>query len=136
MAVTNERDVEKERTMGNKHIVPYGLYRAHGFVSARLANDPTKGTGFSEEDLALLWQALANMFDTERSATRGEMSAQALIVFKHESDLGNAPAAKLLGRVGIERKEGGVGPARAFSDYAVTIDEAGLQEGVSVSTIF
>ena len=101
-SVTNEKDaLQNERTMGRKHIVPYGLYRAHGFVSGRLANDAKKGTGFSEADLSLVWEALANMFDHDRAAARGEMTARGLIVFKHDSDLGNAPAHKLLERVTV-----------------------------------
>jgi CRISPR-associated protein Csd2 len=84
-SVTNERDVEKERTMGNKHIIPYGLYRTHGFISGRLANDAKKGTGFSEDDLALFWKALGQMFEHDRSAARGEMAARKLIVFEHDS---------------------------------------------------
>ena len=99
-SVTNEKDaLQNDRTMGRKHIVPYGLYRAHGFVSGRLANDAKKGTGFSEADLSLVWEALGNMFDHDRAAARGEMTARGLIVFKHDSDLGNAPAHKLLERV-------------------------------------
>jgi CRISPR-associated protein Csd2 len=131
-SVTNARDAEKERTMGNKYIVPYGLYRAHGFISARLANDARKGTGFSEEDLALLWRALAEMFDHDRSAARGEMTARGLIVFEHESDLGNAPATKLFDRVRVERVRSAEGPPRTFSDYAVTVDHENLPAGVKV----
>jgi CRISPR-associated protein Csd2 len=129
-SVTNERDVEKERTMGNKFIVPYGLYRAHGFISGRLANDARKGTGFSEDDLALFWRALAEMFDHDRSAARGEMTARRLVVFEHESDLGNAPATKLFERVRVGRAEGSEGPPRAFSDYDVNIDEAAMPAGI------
>ncbi len=91
MAVTNEKDLEKERTMGRKHIVPYGLYRAEGYISAHLAQQ----TGFSEGDLELLWNALINMFDHDHSAARGKMNARKLIVFKHEGPLGNAPAHKV-----------------------------------------
>lgn len=131
-SVTNERDAEKnDRTMGRKHIVPYGLYRAHGFVSGRLANDPKKGTGFSEADLALLWEALTNMFDHDRAAARGEMNARALVVFQHDSDLGNAPAHKLLERVTVARATG-EGPPRGFADYVVTVDDADLPAGISV----
>lgn len=108
---------QKERTMGRKNIVPYGLYVCHGFISANLA----KQTGFSEEDLALFWEALQNMFDVDRSAARGLMSAQRLIVFKHNSILGNAPANKLFELVKIELKEKGRIP-RSFGDYDVTID--------------
>jgi CRISPR-associated protein Csd2 len=131
-SVTNEKDaLLNDRTMGRKHIVPYGLYKTHGFISGRLANDPTKGTGFSEADLALVWEALANMFDHDRAAARGEMTARRLIVFKHDSDLGNAPAHKLLDRVSVARKDG-EGPPRSFADYTVSVDEAGLPAGVSV----
>ncbi|HCF4327885.1 type I-C CRISPR-associated protein Cas7/Csd2 [Pseudomonas aeruginosa] len=129
MAVTNEKDLEKERTMGRKHIVPYGLYRAHGFISAKLA----ERTGFSDDDLELLWRALANMFEHDRSATRGEMAARKLIVFKHEHALGNAPAHVLFGSVKVERVEGTADtPARGFQDYRVSIDAEALPQGVSV----
>ncbi len=131
-SVTNERDAEKnDRTMGRKHIVPYGLYRAHGFVSGRLANDKKKGTGFSEADLSLVWEALINMFDHDRAAARGEMTARGLVVFKHDSDLGNAPAHQLLERVKVERASGD-GPPRNFSDYKVTVNEADLPSGITV----
>ncbi|WP_284948274.1 type I-C CRISPR-associated protein Cas7/Csd2 [Acidisoma cladoniae] len=133
-SVTNEKDAEKnDRTMGRKHIVPYGLYRAHGFVSGRLANDATKGTGFSEADLALVWEALATMFDHDRAAARGEMTARGLIVFKHESDLGNAPAHKLLERVTVTRAEG-EGPPRGFADYVVAVNSADLPAGITIET--
>ena len=130
-SVTNERDAEKnDRTMGRKHIVPYGLYRAHGFISGRLANDAKKGTGFSEADLALVWDALTNMFDHDRAAARGEMTARRLVVFKHDSDLGNAPAHKLLERVEVKRVN--EGPPRGFGDYAVTVNTAGLPPGITI----
>ncbi|ONM81972.1 type I-C CRISPR-associated protein Cas7/Csd2 [Pseudomonas aeruginosa] len=129
MAVTNEKDLEKERTMGRKHIVPYGLYRAHGFISAKLA----ERTGFSDDDLELLWRALANMFEHDRSAARGEMAARKLIVFKHEHAMGNAPAHALFGSVKVERVEGDADtPARGFQDYRVSIDAEALPQGVSV----
>ncbi|WP_419758497.1 type I-C CRISPR-associated protein Cas7/Csd2 [Acidisoma sp.] len=131
-SVTNERDaLQNDRTMGRKHIVPYGLYRAHGFISGRLANDARKGTGFSEADLALVWEALANMFDHDRAAARGEMTARSLVVFKHESDLGNAPAHKLLERVTVSRAPG-EGPPRGYGDYVVTVNEADLPAGITV----
>ena len=117
MAVTNEKDLEKERTMGRKHIVPYGLYVAQGFVSAPLAEK----TGFSEEDLELLWNALINMFEHDRSAARGMMSSQKLYVFKHKDKLGNAPAHKLFDLIDIQRKADSEGPARSFKDYTVTV---------------
>ena len=129
MAVTNERDLEKERTMGRKHIVPYGLYRAHGYISAKLA----ERTGFSEDDLELLWRALINMFEHDRSAARGEMSARKLIVFKHDNPMGNAPAHLLFDSVTVERAEGSEdSPAREYSDYRVSIDAERLPAGVSV----
>lgn len=129
MAMTNEKDLEKERTMGRKHIVPYGLYRAHGFVSAKLA----ERTGFSEEDLGLLWRALINMFEHDRSAARGEMAARKLIVFKHEHPMGNAPAHVLFDSVQIERVEGEAHtPARCFKDYRVSVNAEALPQGVSV----
>lgn len=120
MAVTNEKDLEKERTMGRKHIVPYGLYLAQGFVSAPLAEK----TGFSEDDLELLWNALINMFEHDRSAARGLMSSQKLFVFKHKDKLGNAPAHKLFDLIDIKRNDRSEGPARSFKDYEVTIDAA------------
>lgn len=129
MAVATEKEAEKQggdnRTMGRKATVPYGLYVCHGFVSANLA----KQTGFSQEDLNLFWEALKNMFDVDRSAARGLMSAQKLIVFKHDSVLGNAPANKLFDLVKIEKKCEGV--ARSFSDYQVTIGE-NVYSGVSI----
>jgi CRISPR-associated protein Csd2 len=120
MAVTNEKDLEKERTMGRKHIVPYGLYVAHGFVSAPLAEK----TDFSDKDLDLLWDALINMFEHDRSAARGLMSSRKLIIFKHENKFGNAPAHKLFDLVQVKRSEGSTGPARSFADYTVTVGEA------------
>ncbi|MCC4605532.1 type I-C CRISPR-associated protein Cas7/Csd2 [Xanthomonas campestris pv. badrii] len=132
VAVTNEKDLEKERTMGRKHILPYGLYRAHGFVSAKLA----ERTGFSEEDLQLLWRALTNLFEHDRSAARGEMAARKLIVFEHEHPMGNAPAHMLFDKVKVERiGHVNQGPARSFSDYRVVIDRA-LPAGVSVTELF
>ncbi|EKU24258.1 type I-C CRISPR-associated protein Cas7/Csd2 [Xanthomonas graminis] len=131
VAVTNERDLEKERTMGRKHILPYGLYRAHGFVSAKLA----ERTGFSEDDLQLLWRALTNLFEHDRSAARGEMAARKLIVFEHEHPMGNAPAHVLFDKVKVERVESADnGPARGFSDYRVLIDRD-LPAGVTVTEL-
>lgn len=131
VAVTNEKDLEKERTMGRKHILPYGLYRAHGFISAKLA----ERTGFSEDDLALFWRALINMFEHDRSAARGEMAARKLIVFKHDNAMGNAPAHVLFDKVKVERvSDAGEGPARSFADYRVEVDSA-LPDGVSVSEL-
>lgn len=120
MAVTNEKDLEKERTMGRKHTVPYGLYRTHGFVSAFLA----KQTHFSEDDLALLWQALCQMFEHDRSAARGEMTTRGLYVFKHDSELGNAPAHKLFDLIQVNRRDPGQ-PARSIADYEVKAPATG-----------
>jgi len=117
MAVTKEEDLEKERTMGRKHIVPYGLYVARGFISAPLADK----TGFSDDDLELLWEALVNMFEHDRSAARGLMSSRKLFVFKHDSKMGNAPAHKLFDLIEIQRAEGSTGPARSFKDYSVSV---------------
>jgi len=133
MAVTTEAEAEKQsgdnRTMGRKHIIPYGLYRAHGFISAKLA----ERTGFSEDDLALFWRALMNMFEHDRSAARGEMAARRLIVFKHDNAMGNAPAHTLFDRVHVARQNGEAdSPARRYSDYQVTINRDGLQDGVTV----
>ena len=131
MAVTNEKDLEKERTMGRKHIVPYALYRVHGFISANLAAK----TGFSDEDLQKLWQALQMMFEYDRSAARGEMAARKLIVFKHDSILGSQPAHKLFERVTVDRVNGESGsPAAAFSDYRININREGLQ-GVTIEEL-
>ena len=124
MAVTTEKEAEAQsgdnRTMGRKHIVPYGLYRAHGFISAHLAK---KTTGFSDEDLSKLWQALEQMFEHDRSAARGEMVGRHLVVFKHATALGNAPSHELFERVVVDRVQGEKGsPAQAFSDYSVKLD--------------
>ena len=127
MAVTDEKDKEKERTMGRKATVPYGLYRAHGFISAALARETT----FSEDDLDLLWEALKNMFDLDRSAARGLMAARRLIVFKHKDDLGNAPAHKLFELVKVEAKDPSR-PTRTFSDYKITVDKSKLPEEVEL----
>ncbi len=134
MAVATEGEAEKQegdnRTMGRKHTVPYGLYLAHGFVSAPLAGQ----TGFSEDDLELLWEALANMFDHDRSATRGEMATRGLYAFRHDNGLGRAPAHRLFDTVQVQRREG-VEVPRSFSDYALNIDEAALPEGVELLRI-
>ncbi len=147
MAATTQADAESKgdiRTMGRKHIIPYGLYRAHGFVSACLAGDETKGTGFSEADLDLLWSALESMFDHDRSAARGEMSARRLILFKHDSKLGNAAAHRLFQRVSInrihddeeyklgERRAHNLPPARAYTDYQVHLDASSLPSGINI----
>ncbi len=151
MAATNEAEKAKQsegaddertenRTMGRKYVVPYGLYRAHGFVSAKRA----ERTGFSADDLSFLWDSLRNMFEHDRSAARGEMAACKLVAFEHESALGNAQAHDLFERVRVERVNGedvypigdkrldNLPPARKFSEYRVTIDRAGLPEGVTI----
>ena len=126
VAITTEADAEKKGTeMGRKHIVPYGLYRAEGFVSANLAR---KTTGFSDEDLQLLWQAILNMFENDHSAARGKMAVRELIIFKHDSELGNAPSYKLFDAVTVARKEGVTVP-RSYRDYTVTVADT-LPEGV------
>ncbi|WP_375594806.1 type I-C CRISPR-associated protein Cas7/Csd2 [Algihabitans albus] len=131
MAVTTEAEAEKQqgdnRTVGEKWIVPYGLYRTHGFISPHLA----RRSGFSEDDLTLFWQALINMFDHDRSAARGEMAARRLLVFRHDSSLGNAPAHALFDLVGTRKKAENGQPARGFSDYEITLDEERLPTGVT-----
>lgn len=135
----SEDERTENRTMGRKHIVPYGLYRAHGFISASLADR----TGFSEDDFELLLEALGNMFEHDHSAARGEMATRKLVVFKHASVLGNAPAHALFDRVKvarmldgeartIDRRLDNLPPARAFNDYTVTIDREGLPAGVEI----
>ena len=127
IAITTEADAEKKGTeMGRKYIVPYGLYRAEGFVSANLAR---KVTGFSEDDLQLLWQAILNMFENDHSAARGKMAVRELIVFKHDSELGNAPSYKLFDAVHVTRNSD-VDVPRKYSDYTVTVD-ADLPDGVT-----
>jgi CRISPR-associated protein Csd2 len=133
MAVTTEKEAEAQsgdnRTMGRKHILPYGLYRAHGFISAKLA----ERTGFSDDDLQLLWNALINMFEHDRSAARGEMAARKLIVFEHDNAMGNAPAHALFDAVKVQRAEGTEDrPARSFADYRVRVDAEAMPKGVSV----
>ena len=127
VAITTEADAERKGTeMGRKYIVPYGLYRAEGYISANLAR---KTTGFSEADLGLLWQAILNMFELDRSAARGKMAVREIIVFKHDSELGNAPAYRLFDLVQVQHKADVVTP-RAYTDYTVTVDEANLPSGV------
>jgi len=158
MAATNEAEKKQRqegsdepeekrgdaRTMGRKHIVPYGLYRAHGFVSAPLASHPGKGTGFTDADLDTLWEALGQMFEHDHSAARGEMATRKLVVFRHATALGNAPAHALFERVRTFRVHKGsqhpVGdektdnwpPARSFADYAITVDREHAPEGVEI----
>ncbi len=129
MAVATEAEAEKQqgdnRTMGRKFTIPYGLYRCHGFVSAPLAAQ----TGFSEDDLALFWEALKNMFEHDRSAARGEMSTRKLVVFRHDSVYGNAPAHELFARLTVTPK---AAPPRGYLDFDVLLDRAGLPMGVTV----
>jgi CRISPR-associated protein Csd2 len=131
MAVTTEEESAKQeggnRTMGRKEIVPYALYECHGFVNANLARQ----TGFSNEDLELLWASLINLFEHDRSASRGEMSSCKLFVFEHESVLGNAPAARLFERIKVQRKDTSK-PARAFADYEVIVNRESLPSGITL----
>lgn len=131
-SVTNERDLEKERTMGRKFTVPYGLYRGHGYVNP-LLGDGERGTGFSDEDLMLLWSALERAFDFDASAARppGSMATRKLIVFEHDSPYGKAPSHRLFETVQVRRRQA-VEVPRAFSDYEVAIDRAAMPEGVRV----
>lgn len=124
-----EKGKGKETEMGRKAVLPYGLYRGHGFINARLAAD----TGFNSEDLGLFWEALLNMWDLDRSASRGLMACRGLYVFSHGSALGNAPAHKLFDRLQIARATSG--PARQFGDYTVTVDDAGLPEGITLTRL-
>lgn len=135
-AVTNEKDAEKERTIGRKFAVPYGLYRVHGFINPHLAEQ----TGFDAngQDLELFWQALRNMFEGDRSAARGEMAARRLIVFRHNSPLGNAPAHRLFETVKtppLLASNGDAKPPRAFADYAVRVDKEDVPAGVSIDEL-
>lgn len=128
VAITTEADAENKGTeMGRKYIVPYGLYRVEGYVSANLAR---KTTGFSEDDLNLLWTAILNMFENDHSAARGNMAVRELIVFKHDSEFGNAPAYKLFDTVKVAHKPDVVAP-RSYSDYTVEVDDAALPAGVT-----
>ena len=132
VAITTEADAEKKGTeMGRKHIVPYALYRAEGFVSANLAR---KTTGFSEDDLALLWQAILNMFENDHSAARGKMAVRELIIFRHDSELGCAPAHKLFDLVKAAHKDNVTAP-RSYEDYTVTVDEMALPAGVTCTRL-
>lgn len=128
VAITTEADKENKGTeMGRKYIIPYAVYRVEGFVSANLAK---KSTGFSEDDLELLWNAIINMFECDHSAARGKMAVRELIVFKHDSELGNAPSYKLFDTVTVERTDKNT-PARKYSDYTVEVDVDAVPNGVS-----
>ena len=132
MAVTEAKEADApNQTMGRKNLIPYGLYRCHGFISANLANE----TGFSAADLELFWESLAMMFDHDRSASRGTMAPQALLVFEHSSVLGNAPAHKLFDRVQVAAKPG-VAVARSFADYDLTVDGKPIDEVVKPGQSF
>lgn len=127
MAVTNEKDAEKERTMGRKHIVPYALYRLEGYVSAPLAEK----TAFSEDDLTVFWDALLNMFEHDHSAARGRMASRKLIIFEHESKLGNAQAHKLFDLVTVKRVDA-YKPPRSFADYCISVNHDGKPQGITI----
>jgi CRISPR-associated protein Cas7/Csd2, subtype I-C/DVULG len=124
-AVTQE-GAEKDREMGRKHIVPYGLYRMDGYISAYLAAK----TGFTEEDLNVFWEALLNLFEHDRSASRGQMAVRKLIAFEHSTSLGQAPAHQLFGRVKVKRLTDG--PVRSYGDYELLVDHNDLPEGVTL----
>ena len=131
MAVNEPKDVDSpNQTMGRKNLIPYGLYCCHGFISAHLANE----TKFSDDDLALFWQALTGMFDHDRSAARGTMAPQKLVVFKHATALGNAPAHKLFERVTVARKPS-VGVARSFADYDTKVNKENLPPGIEINEL-
>jgi len=133
VAITTEEDAVKKGTeMGRKYIIPYGLYKCEGYVSANLAR---KTTGFSDEDLKVLWDAIFNMFENDHSAARGKMAVRELIIFRHDTELGCAPAHKLFDLVKITRKENNGEPARSYDDYEVTVEENALPEGVSLKRI-
>ncbi|MGI6778868.1 MAG: type I-C CRISPR-associated protein Cas7/Csd2 [Acetivibrionales bacterium] len=128
---TYANEGEKSSKMGRKNIVPYALYRADGFISPSLASKETGGTGFSTEDLELLWQALINMFEFDHAAARGKMASRALFVFKHESIYGNCPAYKLFEAVSAAKKEGVITP-RSFQDYFIEVNEDEIPQGVTL----
>jgi CRISPR-associated protein Csd2 len=128
MAVTSEKDAEKkDREMGRKHIIPYALYRVEGYISACLAEK----TQFSKEDLELLWEALINLFEHDRSAARGKMASRKLFVFEHESKLGNAPAHKLFDLITVQRNDQ-ENPPRSFSDYTINVKTDAVPNGVKL----
>ena len=133
VAITTEEDAVKKGTeMGRKYIIPYGLYKCEGYVSANLAR---KTTGFSDEDLKVLWDAIFNMFENDHSAARGKMAVRELIIFRHDTELGCAPAHKLFDLVKITRKENNGEPARSYDDYEVTVDENALPKGINIKRI-
>lgn len=129
VAITTEADAEKKGSeMGRKYIIPYGLYRCEGYISANLAR---KTTGFSESDLELFWTAMMNLFEHDHSAARGKMTVRELIIFKHDSELGNAPAHKLFETVHVRRRAE-TEVARSYADYEVSVDEAAIPAGVQL----
>ena len=127
-ATQKDLDEKGKGTIGRKYVVPYGLYKAEGFISASLSQT----SGFNEKDLALLWESLINMFEHDRSAARGKMVMRELIVFKHDNPLGNAPSHKLFDLVKVKNKEENEGPARTYSDYSVEVEEIKLPDGVTI----
>ena len=130
VAITKDEDRANKKTeMGSKFIVPYGLYRCEGYVSANLAR---RVTGFSQEDLEPLWEAIVNMFEHDHSAARGKMAVRELIVFRHDSELGNAPSYKLFETVRVKKRAGVTAP-RSYADYEVTVDEGAVPEGVTLT---
>lgn len=130
VAITTEEDaLKKETEMGRKHIIPYALYRVEGYISANLART---STGFSNDDLELLWESIINMFEHDRSSARGNMNVRELIVFKHSNELGDCPAYKLFETINIERKNKNA-PARSYSDYEITIDESSIPKNVEIT---
>jgi CRISPR-associated protein Csd2 len=137
VAITRPSELEAKRTeMGRKAIVPYGLYIAHGFYNPFLAKGlgKEKGTGVTEDDLALFWEALSNMFNYDHSAARGEMACRGLYIFSHETPIGNAPAHKLFERIRVCRKNGVESP-RHFSDYIVTVGRDGFPQGINFTPL-
>jgi CRISPR-associated protein Csd2 len=130
LTVTRKNE-DKKSDFGRKHIVPYALYRVEGYISAKLANSSSKGTGFSEADLDLFWDALENMFEHDHSASRGKMVARKLFVFKHDSELGNAPSHKLFETITVE-KANGTEPPRKYTDYEIKLNTGQIPEGVTL----
>ncbi len=130
LTVTRGED-DKTTEMGRKHVIPYGLYRVEGYISAKIANHPIKGTGFSEDDLNLFWDALINMFEHDHSASRGKMSSRKLFVFKHADEFGNALSHQLFELIEANRCNEAE-PARRFSDYQITVEREKVPEGVSL----
>ena len=133
-SVTYANEGEKSSKMGRKNIVPYALYRVDGFISPSLAQKETGGTGFSNEDMQLLWEALINMFDFDHSAARGKMASRALFVFKHDSVYGNCPAYKLFEAITVKKKDEVIVP-RSFHNYIITVNEKEIPQGVTLERL-